>query len=187
MCDFMPVYSGNAFKQFVIDRLALGFSTSQIKAEFERTQKLEIDESEISVIVHGCDDDIKRRESELIQELRSQDLVSSLHKIKDQLDEAREIARKDGDLKTYASLTNTSLKNIEILISLVENLKRKSEIQIVSIAQNNLYTIQVLEDDGILKVLDHDKLKNIFISEKEKGRLIDGNDRPGNGDIEAFV
>ena len=158
------MYRGSAFKQFLIDRLAMGFENKPICEEFEKIMGIPITEAEIETIVVSAADDIKLREQELLHELLSQNTFSALYDIRRQLDEVRQEARASGDLKTYAQLTNSSLKSVEVLIGLTERFKSRQEQQAAIGTQNNILVLNMLEKDGALKIIDVERVKRLLTS-----------------------
>ena len=158
----MPLYKGKVFKQFLVDRYAMGFDFKAISEEFERLMGLHVSEAEIEKILEGSDADVKLREEELLQELLSQNTFSSLYNIKSQLDEVRQQAKDARDFKTYAQLTNTAIHNVEVLIGMTEKFKERQGQQKAIGTQNNILVLQYLEKDGALKIIDVDKVKRLL-------------------------
>ena len=158
----MPLYTGKAFKEFLIDRYAMGFDYRTISEEFEKAMGLHVTEEEIEKILTGCETEIKLREEVLLQELLSKNTFSSLYEIKQQLDEVRKQARDAKDFKTYAQLTNSAIKSVEVLIGMTERFKAKQSEQKSIGTQNNILVLQLLEKEGALKVIDIDKVKKLL-------------------------
>lgn len=158
----MPVYQGKAFKQFLIDRYAMGFSPSQICEEFEMAMGIPVNEAEVETILKGCNMEIMAREQELIAELKSQNVISSLISIKRELAEAASIAKAERDFKTFAQLANSSMKSLEVIISMTEKFRKQEDTKKMTAIQNNYYAIEVLVKDGLIEVKDEPKLKEIL-------------------------
>lgn len=156
------LYRGSAIRRFLIDRLAMGIPMDTIRDEFQATQGVSVTESDIDSIVGGAEDEIKAREAELLEELSSSNFISSLYTIKDELNEARQLAKDDGDLKSYAQLTNTLLKSVDSLIQFSNNMRNKKVVEKKTLVQNNLLVINVLEKEGILKIIDKPKLETLI-------------------------
>ena len=129
-CDSMPIYSGNTFKRFLIDRYAMGFPAEAIMHEFKAVQGIDITEAEVEEILKDSNDEIHKREIELMKELSNHNVIGTLYNIQTQLNEARDIAKVKGDMKTYAQLTNTLLSSIEVLIKLAQNFKEREQNKI---------------------------------------------------------
>ena len=142
----------------------MGFENKPICEEFEKIMGIPITEAEIETIVVSAADDIKLREQELLHELLSQNTFSALYDIRRQLDEVRQEARASGDLKTYAQLTNSSLKSVEVLIGLTERFKSRQEQQAAIGTQNNILVLNMLEKDGALKIIDVERVKRLLTS-----------------------
>lgn len=164
----MPIYRGTAFKKYLIDRYAMGFDPERIAEEFERDQKIPISQKEVESLLGGCEKEIIEREQELLKELTSKNLFSALSTIKEQLDDVRELVKSDGDYKTYAQLTNSSIKSLEVIMQSTENFKKRQETARLVAVQNNYYAIQILEKDGLIKVVDEPRLREILGAEEVK-------------------
>jgi hypothetical protein len=158
----MPLYKGKAFKQFLIDRCAMGFQPEQICQEFESQMGLPITESEINTILKGCEPEIREREEELINELRSQNVIGALLSIKRELAEVASLAKADKDYKTFSQLANSSMKSLEVIISMTEKFRQHENSKKLTAIQNNYYAIEVLVKDGLIEVKDEKKLKEIM-------------------------
>jgi len=158
----MPLYKGNAFKKFLVDRYAMGFQPMQICQEFESSMDVPITEEEVEAILKGCDADIRIREAELIKELRSQNLIGALLGIKGELAEVAALAKADKDYKTFAQLSNSSMKSLEVIISMTEKFRQNENQKKVVAVQNNYYAIEVLVKDGLIEVKNERKLKEIL-------------------------
>ena len=158
----MPIYKGTAFKQFLIDRCAMGFDNQAIREEFLKIQGLPITDEEIDKILEGCEPDIRARESELLRELMSQNAFTALYDIKIQLDEVRQEVKDSGDYKTYAQLTNTAIESVKSLLAMTEKFKQKQANSKAIGTQNNILVLQVLEKEGALKLLDMDKVQKLI-------------------------
>jgi hypothetical protein len=163
----MPLYSGKAFKQFLIDRYAMGFEPAQICQEFQRQMGIPILESECETILKGCNIEIMAREEELIKELQSQNVLSSLLAIKEELAEVGQLAKADGDYKTFAQLANSSMKSLEVIISMTEKFRQHENTKKITAVQNNYYAIEVLVKDGLIEVKNEAKLKEIMGATEE--------------------
>ena len=158
----MPIYKGKAFKQFLIDRYAMGFQASQITQEFESIMGVPVSESEIGTILRGSEPEIRKREAELLQELISQNVISTLISIKKELSEVAKLARENKDYRTFAQLANSSMKSLEVIISVTEKFKQGENTKKVTAIQNNYYAIEVLVKDGLIEVKNEKKLKRIL-------------------------
>jgi len=158
----MPMYKGTTFKDFLIDRYAMGFNNQAIREEFLQTQGLPITDEEMEKILEGCEPAIRARESELLKELMSKNVFTALYEIKTQLDEVRQEARDAGDFKTYAQLTNSAMESIKSLIATTEKFKQKAAADSQIHTQNNILVINVLEEEGALKILDKEKLVKLI-------------------------
>lgn len=156
------LYKGSAFKQFLIDRVAMGFDTLAIRQEFESVMKLPITENEIEIILKGCEPEIKQREQELVAELRSQNVIGALLSIKTELAEVAALAKADKDYKTFAQLANSSMKSLEVIISMTEKFRNSENTKNLTAVQNNYYAIEVLVKDGLIEVKNESKLKEIL-------------------------
>jgi len=156
------LYKGSAFKQFLIDRVAMGFDSLAIRQEFESVMKLPITENEIDIILKGCEPEIKQREQELIHELRSQNVIGALLSIKTELAEVAALAKADKDYKTFAQLANSSMKSLEVIISMTEKFRNAENTKNLTAVQNNYYAIEVLVKDGLIEVKNESKLKEIL-------------------------
>jgi hypothetical protein len=157
-----PIYKGNAFKQFLIDRYAMGFEPVAICQEFEAQMGIPISEAEVESILKGCSNEIQAREDELIAELKSQNVVGALLSIKAELAEVASLARADKDYKTFAQLANSSMKSLEVLIGMTEKFRQHENTKKLVAVQNNYYAIEVLVKDGLIEVKDERKLKSIL-------------------------
>jgi len=158
----MPIYKGTAFKQFLIDRYAMGFETDQIRQEFETQMGIPISESEVDAILKGCEPEIRERENELITELKSQNVIGALLSIKQELAEVAALAKADKDYKTFAQLSNSSMKSLEVIIGMTEKFRQHENQKKITAVQNNYYAIEVLVKDGLIEVKDEKKLKEIM-------------------------
>lgn len=159
----MTLYKGSAFRKFLLDRYAMGFTTETIVQEFKSTQGIDITEKEIEDILGpDSEEEIKAREQELLQELSSGNFFTALQDIKRELQTVREFALKEKDLKSYAQLTNTMLKSIDSLISTSGAFKKKFEDQSMLQTQNNYYVLNVLQQDGLIKIIDENKLRSLW-------------------------
>ena len=158
----MPIYRGKAFKQFLVDRYAMGFESHAICQEFEKQMGLPISESEVDAILKGCSDEIRRREDELIVELKSQNVVGALLQIKRELVEVAALAKADKDYKTFAQLSNSSMKSLEVIIGMTEKFRKHEHTKEKVAVQNNYYAIEVLVKDGLIEVKDEVRLKKIL-------------------------
>jgi hypothetical protein len=158
----MPIYQGKAFKQFLIDRYAMGFEPAQICQEFERQMGVPVSESEVETILKGCAPEIQERERELVAELRSQNVMGALLKIKEELAEVASLAKADKDYRTFAQLANSSMKSLEVIISMTEKFRQRENTKKLVAVQNNYYAIEVLVKDGLIEVKDEKKLKEIM-------------------------
>jgi hypothetical protein len=157
-----PIYRGKAFKQFLIDRYAMGFEPSSICQEFEKQMGIPISEAEVEAILKGCAPEIQQREDELIKELRSQNVIGALLKIKQELTEVAALAKADKDYKTFAQLSNSSMKSLEVIIGMTEKFRQHENTKKSVMIQNNYYAIEVLEKDGLIEVKDAKKLRKIL-------------------------
>jgi hypothetical protein len=158
----MPLYQGKAFKQFLIDRYAMGFEPAQICQEFQTQMGLPITEAECETILKGCAADIQAREAELIKELQSQNVIGALLSIKQELSEVAALAKADKDYKTFAQLANSSMKSLEVIISMTEKFRQHEDTKKLVAVQNNYYAIEVLVKDGLIEVKNEAKLKEIM-------------------------
>jgi hypothetical protein len=156
------LYQGNVFKKFLVDRMAMGFDRSTIRSEFCAKMGVPITDDEISEILKDSDIEIRQREDELLTELRSQNVVSALLAIKEELSEVAKLAKEDKDYRTFAQISNTSIKSIEVLISMTKNFADREETRNQISIQNNVLVLQLLEKDGVLKILDQSKLQSIL-------------------------
>jgi hypothetical protein len=164
----MPIYKGPAFKQFLIDRYAMGFEPIAICQDFENQMGIPIKEAEVEAILKGSDAEIRAREDELIKELLSQNVVGALLSIKQELAEVAALAKADKDYKTFAQLSNSSMKSLEVLIGMTEKFRQHENTKKVTAIQNNYYAIEVLVKDGLIEVKDEKKLKEIMGATDEK-------------------
>jgi len=158
----MPLYRGTAFRQFLIDRYAMGFEPAAICHEFGSQMGIPITESEIEAILKGCEPEIRAREDELVKELKSQNVVGALLSIKAELAEVAALAKADKDYKTFAQLSNSSMKSLEVLIGMTEKFRQHEDTKKLVAVQNNYYAIEVLVKDGLIEVKDEKKLKEIM-------------------------
>jgi len=158
----MPLYKGKAFKQFLIDRYAMGFEPSAICQEFQSQMGIPITEAEVSTILKGCSGEIQQREDELIAELKSQNVVGALLSIKEELAEVAALAKADKDYKTFAQLANSSMKSLEVLIGMTEKFRQHENTKKMVAVQNNYYAIEVLVKDNLIEVKDEKRLKEIL-------------------------
>ena len=158
----MPIYQGKAFKQFLIDRYAMGFQPAAICQDFEVQQGVPITEAEVEGILKGCEPEIRQREDELLTELRSQNVVGALLSIKQELAEVAALAKADKDYKTFAQLANSSMKSLEVLIGMTEKFRQHENTQKKLTTQNNILVLQLLERDGALKIIDIEKTKSLL-------------------------
>ena len=158
----MAIYRGKAFKQFLIDRYAMGFQPAAICQDFEVQQGVPITEAEVEGILKGCEPEIRQREDELLTELRSQNVVGALLSIKQELAEVAALAKADKDYKTFAQLANSSMKSLEVLIGMTEKFRQHENTKKLVAVQNNYYAIEVLVKDGLIEVKDEKKLKEIM-------------------------
>jgi len=163
----MPIYQGKAYKQFLVDRYAMGFDPVAIAQEFEKTMGVPITEQEIEQILKGCENEIRAREDELYKELKSQNVISALLSIRDELGEVASLAKAEKDYKTFAQLSNSSMKSIEVIISMTEKFRDREKTKHISAVQNNYYAIEVLVKDGLIEVKDEEKLKKIFAGDSD--------------------
>ena len=158
----MPIYQGSAFKQFLIDRYAMGFEPIAICQDFETHMGVPVTETEIETILKGCEPEIRAREEELIRELKSQNVVGTLLSIKAELAEVAALAKADKDYKTFAQLSNSSMKSLEVIIGMTEKFRQHENTKKLVAVQNNYYAIEVLVKDGLIEVKDEKKLKEIM-------------------------
>lgn len=159
----MTLYKGSAFRKFLIDRYAMGFTTDTILQEFKSSQGIDITEKEIEDIIGpDSEDEIKEREHELLKELSSGNFFSALNDIKLELQAVRQMALEDKDLKSYAQLTNTMLKSIDSLIITSGAFRKKFEDQSMLQTQNNYYVLNVLQKDGLIRIVDEEKLRSLW-------------------------
>ena len=157
-----PIYRGKAFKQFLIDRYAMGFEPAAICQEFESQMGLPITESEVDTILKGCSGEIREREEELIAELKSQNVVGALLSIKKELSEVAALAKAEKDYKTFSQLANSSMKSLEVLIGMTEKFRQHENTKKMVAIQNNYYAIEVLVKDGLIEVKNEKRLKEIL-------------------------
>lgn len=158
----MPLYQGKAFKQFLIDRYAMGFEPSAICQEFEVLMGVPISLAEVETILKGSEPEIRAREDEINAELRSQNVIGALISIKRELAEVSALAKADQDYKTFAQLANSSMKSLEVIINMTEKFRHKDQEKKITAVQNNYYAIEVLVKDGLIEVKDEKKLKEIL-------------------------
>ena len=162
----MPIYQGSVFKQFLIVRYAMGFEPAAICNEFETQMGVPVSESEVEIILKGCNNEIRAREEELITELKSQNVIGALLSIKAELVEVASMAKADKDYKTFAQLSNSSMKSIEVIINMTEKFRTREDTKTLVAVQNNYFAIEVLVKDGLIEVKDEAKLKEILGDER---------------------
>jgi len=168
----MPIYKGKAFKQFLIDRYAMGFEPLAICQDFENQMGIQITETEVETILKGCEPEIRAREDELLVELRSQNVIGALLSIKAELAEVAALAKADKDYKTFAQLSNSSMKSLEVLIGMTEKFRQHENTKKITAVQNNYYAIEVLVKDGLIEVKDEKKLKEIMGATDETDKTL---------------
>lgn len=140
----------------------MGFEPIAICQEFEAQMGIPITEVEVDNILKGCESNIREREDELISELKSQNVIGALLSIKEELAEVAVLARADKDYKTFAQLANSSMKSLEVIISMTEKFRQHENTKKLVAVQNNYYAIEVLVKDGLIEVKDEKKLKDIL-------------------------
>ena len=140
----------------------MGFEPLAICQEFESQMGLPITETEIETILKGCEPEIRDREDELVKELKSQNVIGALLSIKEELAEVASLAKADKDYKTFAQLSNSSMKSLEVLIGMTEKFRQHEDTKKLVAVQNNYYAIEVLVKDGLIEVRDEKKLKEIL-------------------------
>jgi hypothetical protein len=174
------LYKGNVFRKYLIDRCAMGFTSESIIAEFKAAQGADITEAEIEKILQGAEEEIKKREQELMHEFSSSNFLVNLNTIRDQLTEVRQKALEKNDFKSYAQLTNSLLKAVETLISVSESFKNKLSVNQRQVTTNNFLVLTVLEKDGLIQIPNRDKfIKALGLSESDL-KEADMNGRTGN-------
>jgi hypothetical protein len=123
----------------------------------------------VEAILKGCAPEIQQREDELIKELRSQNVIGALLKIKQELSEVAALAKADKDYKTFAQLSNSSMKSLEVIIGMTEKFRQHENTKKSVMVQNNYYAVEVLEKDGLIEVKDKKRLRRILgMSEEEE-------------------
>jgi hypothetical protein len=140
----------------------MGFEPLAICQEFEKQMGIPITETEVEEILKGSAPEIQAREEELIAELKSQNVIGALLKIKEELAEVAALAKADKDYKTFSQLANSSMKSLEVIISMTEKFRQHENTKKMVAIQNNYYAIEVLEKDGLIEVKDAKKLKKIL-------------------------
>lgn len=158
----MTLYRGEVFKTFLIDRAAMGFDFAAIKGEFDQLYGIPLKEADYESLLATEDDAVRAREKELMDEMKSQNTFQQIRAIKDQLEEARDIALANQDLKTYASLTQASLKSIEVTLRGLEVLQKKDAATITLVQINNYGALGALARDGIITINKEPELKKLF-------------------------
>lgn len=156
------IYRGDNFRKFLIDRYAMGFDYDMIAKEFEELHGITISTKDVGTILEKADGEIKAREQEINEIYSSTNLFAQLDGIRRELNKVRERALDRDDLRSYAQLTNSSLKAVELLLKAVDGFRKREEQKVLLVQQNNYYAIELLEKDGIIKIVDTSKLKRLM-------------------------
>lgn len=158
----MGLYRGSAFKQFLIDRTAMGFDFEYIASEFETLYGLGLTRDEYDKTLKNCDDQIRQREDELKKEITKTSIYQQLISIREELEKAQDIALANDDLKSFSSLVNSKLKSLEVLIKAIDTTRKKENTNVLILQQNNYLALSQLEKDGIIEIKNPNIAKELF-------------------------
>jgi hypothetical protein len=173
----MTLYKGSVYKQFVIDRLAMGYSHQAICEMFEALYGDKITVEFISEVSAGCEDEIKAREKELLEELskNSVSIEGRLESLYGEVKEVLEELKENKQWKQYASVLQGLLKNIELLAKSLGRLHTDNTHETKILVQKNNYrAIMLMADDGVLSVKDRQKLKRLLGIEEDDENAEEG-------------
>jgi hypothetical protein len=159
----------SCFKEFCLDRLAIGLSpeliASDISAIVERKVPVE------QVLESNTDEEIKVRRRELLDEVRdsapviSRELLSTLNKVKRFIDLAEsEFESSDKaieDFDAYRRSLELKLKAIDTASSQIEKLAESTKQAPQVLINFDFSKLKALEDEGLVKIIDVDTVKEL--------------------------
>lgn len=157
------LYVGSVYKNFIVDRLAMGYPVEVIAELFKETYGDFLDVSFILEVKGKNVDLIKERERELFEDLeknsvsvesRLESLYSEVRGVLDELKEKKQ-------WKQYSSVLSGLLRNIELIAKSLGRYENKGKGN-VNVQLNNYNAIVLLEKNGVISLKDKKKLKKLL-------------------------
>jgi len=156
------LYKGDNFRQFLIDRYAMGFNFFVIASEFESIHGIPLNKKDAKKILEESEEEIIQREIELKKVYSDRSVLGQIMEIKGRLLNALDLVEDEGDFRTFASISNTLIKSIEFLAKSVELLESRQDKRGSVAKTDNYLALEHLEKEGIIEIKQKDKLKGLL-------------------------
>jgi len=161
------------FKSFCLDRLAVGISASDIATELSGILARTISES---MVLDSCTgEEIKEKRLELLQEVRdsapviSRELMSTMGRVKHFIDLAEKKFNsselRDSDFDSYRRALELKIKAIETASNQIDRLSDSTRTAPVINVSFDFSKLKALEDEGLVKIIDVEAVKELVGSE----------------------
>lgn len=155
-----------------LNKLIIDGSASGIPNEIVRRNAMNIFGYELSN--EFIDETIKKNTTEIEQ--RKQEINTDIEKMgfasiaSDIIHELRAKAVETDNTKEYVALLTTLKQYLEFFIARKDNILKQTQINIgtMNVQHNDYKVIKILEEEGVIKVIDEERMKMLFDIGKEK-------------------
>jgi hypothetical protein len=160
----------SCFKEFCLDRLAIGLSPELIASDISGIVEHKIP---VEHVLESCSsDEVRARREKFLSEIKdsapviSRELLSTLNKIKRFIDLAEsEFESSDKaieDFDAYRRSLELKLKAIDTASSQIERLAESTKQAPQVLINFDFSKLKALEDEGLVKIIDVDTVKGLI-------------------------
>lgn len=158
----IPKETGS-FEDYVVPRIAVGFTIEQVQAMLSKDWQVNISTSELSEFIAKRNDKIAAKRFEINKFIKDStpNAIARLNDLSEEIKHVLDTARETGDYKIYIAGLAPYLKNLELVAKALGELKESTELD--STPENDAIAVEFildeLEKDGSLNVSDKEKAK----------------------------
>lgn len=157
----MALYTGSILKKFIVDRLALGIPFPKIKSDFMSAYGETAWTDDILKTLGITDDDVRERESELLNEYSLDSFLDNIKETSQMLKDSLQEMRDQNNTKGVAIIAPQYMKSLELIEKMMSKYEQRQErkAEESEMARRNYRAIQLLADENVITINDDGKLK----------------------------
>lgn len=158
-------YKGKPMRYFIVDRTAAGFAEQDICHQFRMFFEVTDSDAEIMSLVSDkaeFDKDVEEQKTKLLEEIDRTNITGMILKHLRRLDEKSEETEDIGDLVKITTVLTTSLATLRPKSDSVASGAKNLTVNYYN--QFNANFITDLESQKIIKIVDEEKFKRLFLS-----------------------
>ena len=162
----LKLYRGRLYKDWLVDRYALGLPDEVVMRQFEKTFDQKISLSDIREILSSCQEEIQKRERDLLNAYASSstnDLKGMMYDLVVEIKGMLEKARHAQNVKEYTMLCVPLITALKEASKELERMQRVADAsKDVSSGGEMLESIMFLQSEGVVEIKNDQALKRLL-------------------------